>query len=275
MRSVAWQAPQLLPYAKKDVHLDYLGIAADVSNALQTYYQFQERTSATCRISAPAAVLRSLMCQCDNFKGSACDEINSDKSIPAVNSGVSLVCSGFESKLTSFPSTWTFYSDSVTQHGECVKVESEFRSLLYYHSGDVPPLSSVFWFEPKTNDTLITKNENGAVVGVLASCGTNIRIRDNDKRPAILNNVKVCFVQDRPQAEIDPRFTTPDIGVTTHPDSWIIPQGIEMTLQPAEETNTVYIPNSFRATNLTSTKKVYCGHLETFNHNTTYFLVFR
>lgn len=159
-----------------------------MADAIQTYYQFQERTSATCRLSAPASVFENLLCQCDTFYDSNASCENADTTVP---SGVSLVCSGFENTLTSLPAVFTFYNNSVSIDGECVSVEARYRSLLFYHTDEVPPLSSVFWFDPRTEDTLVAKNTHNAVVGVLGSSGTKIITKSESG--ATLGGVKVSF----------------------------------------------------------------------------------
>lgn len=124
------------------------------------------------------------MCQCEAYTdGEECTDI-----VSSVTSGISRVCSGFENTLVAYPSTLTFTNDSVTIDGECVTVQGRFRSILYYHTDEVPPLSSVFWFDPITEDTLVARNVNGAVVGIIVSYGTAIMMETDTG--ATLTNVK-------------------------------------------------------------------------------------
>jgi len=260
IRQAQWVTPTLLPYTAPIATLDYLTLGSDVTNAIQTYYQYQERTGATCRISAPTTLTENALCQCsyyntDDVTNSTCNPL-SETSL-TVLSGVSLICTGFTNTLSSYPATFNFPSNSVSIDGECVTVESRFRSLLYYHTDEVPPLSSIFWFDPITPDTLVAKNENGAEVGVIVSQGTTIDTSGDSG--ASLTNVQLCITRtssilETPTRSYDPSvFTIPDIGIATNGSAVVIPIGATMS---------VY------------SNATYCTTLSTLEP-VTYFLVFR
>eukprot|EP01126_Amoeba_proteus_P039949 TRINITY_DN4236_c0_g2_i31.p1 TRINITY_DN4236_c0_g2~~TRINITY_DN4236_c0_g2_i31.p1 ORF type:complete len:306 (-),score=34.20 TRINITY_DN4236_c0_g2_i31:828-1745(-) len=142
------------------------------------------------------------------------------------------LCSGLASEFSLHPAYFTFYNNSLLH--SCVDIRFYYSSYLYHQTLYVPPLSSCFYFSPRTNDTLVVVNEKDLIVGVLVGNGIRVEINATERLiHPILENVKLCFQQERtnttpnyPFLEED-LFPILDIGFMAVGKTQIVPVGMD------------------------------------------------
>eukprot|EP01126_Amoeba_proteus_P050516 TRINITY_DN5978_c0_g1_i8.p1 TRINITY_DN5978_c0_g1~~TRINITY_DN5978_c0_g1_i8.p1 ORF type:complete len:749 (+),score=83.36 TRINITY_DN5978_c0_g1_i8:327-2249(+) len=192
-RKATWHQPTLFPQADYTSTLDYANLGLSIYNSINTLFQFQGRTRATCEVLSPAISLSNLLCQCQNFSS----ELDESCSIySSVTGGLVRVCYGYSNTMTVLPGIFEFSNTSISAPTECADVKGSYRSNLYYHTTIIPPLSSVFWLNPRTDDTLVCVNKNDAFVGVLISDGVLVNVEVNEG--VSVNNVQVGYFSSLP-----------------------------------------------------------------------------